>query len=51
MDPIYTGKLMFGINEMLLREDLPDESTVIALHTGGLQGIAGMQNKIDKLLS
>lgn len=51
LDPIYNGKLMYGINEMLKNEEFPKESTIITLHTGGLQGIAGMQNKIDKLLS
>ena len=51
LDPIYTGKLMYGIYEMTLKNDLPIGSTIIVLHTGGLQGIAGMQNKIDKLLS
>lgn len=51
LDPIYTGKLMFGINEMVKNKELPKGSTIIVIHTGGLQGIAGMQNKIDKLLS
>ncbi len=51
LDPIYTGKLIFGINEMINNKGLPKGSTIIVIHTGGLQGIAGMQNKIDKLLS
>ena len=51
LDPVYTAKLLFGINSMILNNEFPGGSTIIVLHTGGLQGISGMQNKIDKLLS
>lgn len=51
LDPIYTGKLMFAINDMVENYEFEDGSTIIGIHTGGLQGIAGMKNKVDKLLS
>ena len=51
LDPVYTGKLMYAINSMVESNKFPDGSKIIALHTGGLQGIKGMQNKMDKLLS
>ena len=51
LDPVYTGKLLFAINSMLVNGEFSSGSNIIALHTGGLQGIAGMQNKINKLLS
>ncbi len=51
LDPIYTAKLLFGINSMILNSEIPKGSTIIVIHTGGLQGISGMQKKIDKLLS
>ena len=51
LDPVYTAKLLYGINSMILNNEFPRGSKIIVLHTGGLQGISGMQNKIDKLLS
>ena len=51
LDPIYTGKLMFAINDLVENYEFEDGSTIIGIHTGGLQGIAGMKNKVDKLLS
>jgi 1-aminocyclopropane-1-carboxylate deaminase len=51
LDPIYTGKLLFGIQELLNKNEFIENPTIIAIHTGGLQGISGMKNRIDKLLS
>jgi 1-aminocyclopropane-1-carboxylate deaminase len=49
LDPIYTGKMMFGIADMCLKGEFEDDSTVIAVHTGGLQGVEGMRERIDAL--
>ncbi|MBA3972388.1 MAG: 1-aminocyclopropane-1-carboxylate deaminase/D-cysteine desulfhydrase [Bacteroidetes bacterium] len=38
LDQIYTGKMMFGIYDMIRKGELKKGSKVIALHTGGLQG-------------
>jgi 1-aminocyclopropane-1-carboxylate deaminase/D-cysteine desulfhydrase-like pyridoxal-dependent ACC family enzyme len=51
LDPVYTAKLMFAINSMIERGTFKDGTTLIAIHTGGLQGRRGMKNKVDKLLS
>jgi len=51
LDPIYTGNLMYAINSMVANYEFEKNSTIIALHTGGLQGIMGMKNKIENLLS
>lgn len=49
LDPIYTGKAMFGLFEYLKSGKL-DDSTVVFVHTGGLQGIAGVEEKIKEKL-
>lgn len=51
LDPVYTAKLMFAINSMIDRGEFKKGSTVIAIHTGGLQGRRGLKNKVHKLLS
>ncbi len=42
LDPIYTGKMMFGIFNLLEKGFFPKNSKILAIHTGGLQGIAGV---------
>jgi 1-aminocyclopropane-1-carboxylate deaminase len=41
LDPIYTGKLFYGIFDLLKKGYFKKGSTIVALHTGGLQGIEG----------
>ncbi len=38
LEQVYTAKMMFGIYDMILRKEIPKDSTVVAIHTGGLQG-------------
>jgi len=45
LDPIYTGKMIFGILDLLKNGDFNKNNRIFAVHTGGLQGIAGM-NKL-----
>ncbi|MBO3117015.1 1-aminocyclopropane-1-carboxylate deaminase/D-cysteine desulfhydrase [Winogradskyella sp. DF17] len=42
LDPIYTGKMMYGILDLMERGFFPKDAKILAIHTGGLQGIAGM---------
>lgn len=47
LDPIYTGKMMFGIVDLIEKGFFPNNTKILAIHTGGLQGIRGI-NKILK---
>ncbi len=38
LDPVYTGKMMYGIFDLLKKGAFAPQSTILALHTGGLQG-------------
>ncbi len=42
LDPVYTGKLFFGLLELVKQDKFPPGTRILAIHTGGLQGIAGM---------
>lgn len=46
LDPIYTGKMMFGIFDLMQQGFFPKGSKILAIHTGGLQGIEGMNQKL-----
>ncbi len=51
LDPVYTGKMMYGIYDLAKNNRFENGATVIAVHTGGLQGIEGMKPKIAKILN
>ena len=48
LDPIYTGKLVFGIVDLIKKDYFAPETKILAIHTGGLQGIAGMNEKLKR---
>lgn len=41
IEPIYTGKMLYGIMDMIRKNEFKSGTTIVALHTGGLQGNAG----------
>ncbi|PCJ98688.1 MAG: 1-aminocyclopropane-1-carboxylate deaminase [Flavobacteriaceae bacterium] len=42
LDPIYTGKMLFGILDLVSKGYFKPKTKILAIHTGGLQGVAGM---------
>jgi 1-aminocyclopropane-1-carboxylate deaminase len=44
LDPIYTAKMMFGIIDLINKKFFAAGSTILAIHTGGLQGKAGFNS-------
>lgn len=48
LDPVYTGKMMFGIMDMISKNKIAKGSKILAIHTGGLQGIEGMNIRLKE---
>jgi 1-aminocyclopropane-1-carboxylate deaminase len=46
LDPIYTSKMLLGIKNLAEQSFFKKQSTIVALHTGGLQGIRGFNQKV-----
>ncbi|WP_174799554.1 1-aminocyclopropane-1-carboxylate deaminase/D-cysteine desulfhydrase [Flavobacterium aquatile] len=46
LDPIYTGKMVFGVIDLISQGYFPENSKILMIHTGGLQGIEGMNLKL-----
>ena len=44
LDPVYTGKMMYGVFDLMRKKYFNENSKILAIHTGGLQGIEGMNN-------
>lgn len=49
LEPVYTGKLFMGLYSLIERGDFAAGTRILALHTGGLQGLRGMQPMLEKL--
>jgi 1-aminocyclopropane-1-carboxylate deaminase len=43
LDYVYTVKMMFGIFDLIQKKSFKEGSTLVALHTGGLQGNKGFE--------
>lgn len=48
LDPIYTGKMIFGILDLITKNKFPENSKILAIHTGGIQGIQGFNERLKK---
>ena len=46
LDPVYTGKMCYGIFDMIQKDHFSPGTRIVLIHTGGLQGIAGMNERI-----
>jgi len=46
LDPIYTGKMVFGVIDLIKKNYFPAKSKILLIHTGGIQGIQGMNMKL-----
>lgn len=45
IEPIYTGKMLFGIFDLIDKKFFSDGSIIVALHSGGLQGLEGLKQR------
>jgi len=48
LDPVYTGKMMYGLTDLIRNGYFSKNTRILAVHTGGLQGITGMNERLRK---
>lgn len=48
LDPVYTGKMIYGIIDLVKKDYFEPKTNILAIHTGGLQGISGMNIELKK---
>lgn len=51
LDPIYTGKMMYGIFDLVEKDFFEEGSKIVAVHTGGLQGIKGFNQRFGNIIT
>ena len=50
LEPVYTGKAFLALRRALLRGELDSGQRVLLVHTGGMQGLRGMKEKLGRQL-
>jgi 1-aminocyclopropane-1-carboxylate deaminase/D-cysteine desulfhydrase-like pyridoxal-dependent ACC family enzyme len=50
LDPVYTGKMMYGLFDLIRSEAFSPGKKILAIHTGGLQGIKGFNERNGNLI-
>lgn len=48
LDPIYTGKMVYGVMDLIEKDFFPPNAKILMIHTGGLQGVKGMNLALQK---
>lgn len=48
LEPVYTAKLMLALQHMIGSGDVAAGTRVLAIHTGGLQGLRGLQESMQR---
>ncbi|WP_139958340.1 1-aminocyclopropane-1-carboxylate deaminase/D-cysteine desulfhydrase [Flavicella sediminum] len=48
LDPVYTGKMVYGVLDLIEKDYFSEGSKILLIHTGGLQGISGMNSVLKK---
>jgi 1-aminocyclopropane-1-carboxylate deaminase len=43
IEPIYTGKMLYALWQLIEQDYFETGSNIVAIHTGGLQGLAGLK--------
>jgi len=51
LDPVYTGKMLYAVYDLIRRDHFTPGSKILAIHTGGLLGLLGMTKKINESIS
>jgi 1-aminocyclopropane-1-carboxylate deaminase len=46
LEPVYTGKMFYGLLDLIRQGYFPQGSRIVAIHTGGLQGNAGFRERL-----
>ncbi len=49
-DPVYTGKMFYGVYDLIAKGYFKTGSTILSIHSGGLQGNAGFKERFGNIL-
>lgn len=47
LDVVYTGKMLYGLKQLISSGYFPANAKIVCIHTGGLQGNASVQERLN----
>lgn len=50
LDPVYTGKAFLGLEDLVLKREIPPKSRVLFIHTGGLSSLFQYEEELVAFL-
>lgn len=50
LDPLYTGKMLYGIFDLIEQDKFSAGTQILAIHTGGIQGLKGFNQRFGAIL-
>jgi 1-aminocyclopropane-1-carboxylate deaminase len=50
IDPVYTGKMLYAIYDLVAKNYFSKGSRIMAIHTGGIWGLLGMRDKFKTVI-
>lgn len=51
LEPVYTGKMMMGVFDMINTRRVQNDTNIVCIHTGGLQGLKGFPDLHKRLFT
>lgn len=48
IEPVYVGKTLFAVYDLIKTGQIPPGARIVVIHTGGLQGVRGMKLQMQK---
>lgn len=51
LEPVYTGKMMMGVFDMINTGRIQNNTSIVCIHTGGLQGLKGFPDLHKRLFT
>lgn len=48
LEPIYTAKMLYGLVDLIKNDYFEENSRILMIHTGGLQGLKGFNEKLKR---
>lgn len=48
LDPVYTSKMVYGVLDLIEKNYFPERAKILIIHTGGIQGVQGMNAFLEK---
>ncbi len=48
LEPVYVGKTLYAVHDLIRKAVIPEGARVLLVHTGGLQGVRGMEAQMQK---